>query len=95
MKEDEACGLCGMNGEIRNSYKLLVGNSGGKTSFGRCRLRYENNIDMDLREIWCDGGSCALEEWMQARNLLFHSPGLFKKSAFKKGEKYNKYYTKK
>jgi hypothetical protein len=31
MKEDEICGLCGMNEEIRNS--------GDKTPFGRCRLR--------------------------------------------------------
>jgi hypothetical protein len=39
MKEDEICGLCGMNGEIRNFYKLLVGNSGSKTPIGRCRRR--------------------------------------------------------
>jgi hypothetical protein len=38
-------------GEMRNAYKILFGKSEGKRRFGRPRLRWEDNIRMDLREI--------------------------------------------
>jgi hypothetical protein len=35
-------------GEIRNAYKILVGNSKGKRPLGRCSRRWDNNIRMNL-----------------------------------------------
>jgi len=39
--------LC--TGEIRNSYKILVGENERKKSRGGHRRRWEDNIEMDLR----------------------------------------------
>jgi hypothetical protein len=41
-------------GELSNAYKILVGNSEGKRPLGRTRHRWEDNIEMDLREIGWD-----------------------------------------
>jgi hypothetical protein len=38
-------------GEKRNAYKLLVGKPEGKRSLGRQRLRWVDNINMDLSEV--------------------------------------------
>jgi hypothetical protein len=38
--------------EIRNAYKYLVGNSEGERPLGRPKRKWENNIKMDLREMW-------------------------------------------
>jgi len=40
-------------GERRGVYRLLVGKSEGKRSLGRPRLRWEDNIVMDLQEVGC------------------------------------------
>ena len=37
-------------------HTVLVGTSEGKRSVGRPRLRWEDNIEMDLREVGCDAG---------------------------------------
>jgi hypothetical protein len=42
-------------GEKRNAYRILVGNPEGKKPLGRPRLRWVDNIKMDLREIGWDG----------------------------------------
>jgi hypothetical protein len=42
-------------GEKRNAYKILVGKSEGKRPLGRPRLRWEDNIKLDLREIGWSG----------------------------------------
>jgi hypothetical protein len=39
-------------GEMRNSYKMLVVRPEEKTSCRRPRRRWEDNIRMDLREMW-------------------------------------------
>ena len=39
---------------FRNAYKVLVGKSESKRPLGRPRLRCEDNIKMDLREVGCD-----------------------------------------
>jgi hypothetical protein len=39
-------------GEMRNSYKILVGKLEGNRPLGRPRHRWKGNIKMDLREIW-------------------------------------------
>jgi hypothetical protein len=38
-------------GELRNAYIILVGKPEGKTSLGRPKRRWEDNIIMYLREI--------------------------------------------
>ncbi|KAJ4447212.1 hypothetical protein ANN_09214 [Periplaneta americana] len=42
-------------GESRNAYRVLVGRPEGKSSLGRPRRRWEDNIKMDLREVGYDG----------------------------------------
>jgi hypothetical protein len=37
-------------GEKRNVYRILVGKPEGKRPLGRLRCRWEDNINMDLRE---------------------------------------------
>jgi hypothetical protein len=40
--------VCGINGEKRNVYRLLVGKPKGKKPLGRSRCRWVDNIIMDL-----------------------------------------------
>jgi len=47
-----ACGPCG--GEER-VYRVLVGKPGRKSPLGRPRLRWEDNIKMNLQEVICGG----------------------------------------
>jgi hypothetical protein len=42
-------------GEERKVYKVLVGKPEGKTPLGKQRLRWEDGIRMDLREIGLGG----------------------------------------
>jgi hypothetical protein len=42
-------------GEERVVYRVLVGRPEGKRSLGRPRLRWEDNIKLDLKEIGIDG----------------------------------------
>ena len=42
-------------GERRDVYRILVGKREGKTSLGRPRHRWEDNIEMDLQEMGCGG----------------------------------------
>jgi hypothetical protein len=41
--------------EGRGVYRVLIGRPEGKRPFRRPRCRWEDNIDMDLREIGIDG----------------------------------------
>jgi hypothetical protein len=41
--------------EMRNAYGILVGKPEGKRPMGRPRLRWVDNIKMDLGEIGWDG----------------------------------------
>ena len=47
-------------GEGRGVYRVLVGKPEGKRPLGRPRLRWEDNIRMDLREV-----GCGCVEWME------------------------------
>jgi hypothetical protein len=47
-------------GEGRGVYRVLVGRPEGKRSLGRPRRRWEDNINIDLREIEIDGAN-----WIQ------------------------------
>jgi hypothetical protein len=42
-------------GEGRGIYRILVGRPEGKRPLGRQRLKWDDSIKMDLREIWIDG----------------------------------------
>jgi hypothetical protein len=42
-------------GEMKNSYKILIGKPEGKRPLGRPRHRWDDNTIMDLREIVWDG----------------------------------------
>jgi len=41
-------GTCSVYGERRGVYRVLVGKPEGKRSLGRARLKWEDNIKMDL-----------------------------------------------
>ena len=41
--------------ERKGVYGVLVGNPEGKRPLGRPRLRWEDNIKMDLQEVRCEG----------------------------------------
>jgi len=45
-------------GEGRGVYRVLVGKPEGKRPLGRHRLRWEDNIKMDLQEVGCGGMDC-------------------------------------
>jgi hypothetical protein len=47
-------------GEGRGVYRVLVRKPEGRRPLGRTRLRWEDNIRMDLREV---GGGCV--DWME------------------------------
>ena len=46
-------------GEWRGVYRVMVGKPEGKTTLGRPRRRWEDNIKMDLQEM---GGGCG--DWI-------------------------------
>jgi hypothetical protein len=51
---------CGRHGEGRGVYKVLVGKPEGKRLLGRPKRRWEDNINIDFREIAIDGAN-----WIQ------------------------------
>ena len=59
-------------GERRGVYRVLVGKPEGKRTFGRPTPRWEDNINMDLREVGC-GGMDTIElaqDWERCRALV-------------------------
>jgi hypothetical protein len=61
-------GACRRSGEMRNTYKILVGKPEGKRPFGRPRRRWEYNIRTDLTWIGWDVVdwihlALALDQW--------------------------------
>jgi len=42
-------------GERRGVYRVLVGKTEGKKPLGRPWRRWEDNIEMDLQEVGCEG----------------------------------------
>ena len=47
-------------GERRGVYRVLVGKPEGKRPLGRPRLRWEDNIKMDLQEV-----RCGVMDWIE------------------------------
>jgi len=46
---------CSTYGKRRGVYRVLVGKPVRKRPLGRPRLRWEDNIKMDLQEVGCEG----------------------------------------
>jgi hypothetical protein len=42
-------------GEIKNTCKILVGRPNGRRPLGRMRHKWEDDIKIDVREIWFGG----------------------------------------
>jgi hypothetical protein len=60
--------------EMKNAYKILVGNPERKTPFRRPGRRWENNIRMDLREMgWkgVDWMHLAQKQYLKCDILLY------------------------
>jgi hypothetical protein len=55
IKEDEMGGRRRPHWEIKNVYRILLGTPEFERSLGRLRCRWEDNIKMDLMEIWFGG----------------------------------------
>jgi hypothetical protein len=64
-------------GEKRNAYRILVGKREGKGPLGRPIRRWEDNINMDLREIgwggmdWIDLAQDR-DQWRALVNTVIH-----------------------
>jgi len=50
-------------GEKRGVYNILVGKPERKRPLGRLRHRWEDNIKMDLQEVWC--GVWTRSRWLR------------------------------
>jgi hypothetical protein len=59
-------------GDSRGAYKVLMGRSEGRKPLGRLRNRWENNINMVLREVGRGGMDWIYltEDWYWLRALV-------------------------
>jgi hypothetical protein len=48
-------GACRTNGNRRGVYRVMVRKPEGKRPLGRARHRCEDNIEMDLQKLGCEG----------------------------------------
>ena len=48
-------GACSAYGEWRGVYRVLVGKPEGKRPLRRLRLRWKDNIELDLQVVGCGG----------------------------------------
>jgi hypothetical protein len=60
-------------GEARGIYRVLVGRSEGGRPLERPRRRWEDNINMDLREIGIDGANWIQLAWDRVQWQAFVS----------------------
>jgi hypothetical protein len=58
IKEDEVGRACNTRGAKRNAYRNLVGMSEGLRPLGRHRNRWEDDINIDLKQIGWDNLDC-------------------------------------
>ena len=58
--------------EGRSAYKILTGKLRGERPLGRARLRWEDNITMDLEEIGINAGNWvdSAQDWNYSRALV-------------------------
>jgi hypothetical protein len=61
---------------MRNAYKILVGKPEGKRSLGRYKLRWEDNIKMDLKKIefgvWIGFMTQDMDRWRAFVNTVMN-----------------------
>jgi len=50
-------GTCGTHRGGGDVYRVLLGKSEGKRPLGRPRLRWKDNVKLDLREMGTDGAN--------------------------------------
>jgi len=55
IEKNEMGGACSAYGGQERLYRVLVGKPEGKRPHGGSRLRWENNIKMDLLKVVCEG----------------------------------------
>ena len=81
IEKNKIGGVFSMYGERRCVYRVLVVKPEGKKTLGRPRLRWEDNIKMDLKEVGSDGMDWLdlaqdRDSWRTlvnvVMNLLFH-----------------------
>ena len=53
--ENEMGGACSAYGERKGIDRVLVGKPEGKKPLGRPRRKWEDNIEMDLQKVGCEG----------------------------------------
>ena len=59
VEKNKVGGACFAHGEGRGVQRVLVGKPEGKRPLGRPRLRWEDNIKMDIQEVGWGG------DWME------------------------------
>jgi hypothetical protein len=47
-------------GKMRNAYRILTWKPLGKQPLGNLRRKWDDDDDMELREVWCEEG-----RWME------------------------------
>jgi hypothetical protein len=52
IKKDKMGRVRSTCGDIRNAYKILIGNPKEKSPLGRTKSRWNDNIKMDFIETW-------------------------------------------
>ena len=59
-------------GERRGVYRVLVGKREGKRPPGRPRMRWEDNIKVDLQEVGCGGMGQDRDRWRALVNVVMN-----------------------
>jgi hypothetical protein len=54
-------------GYMRNAYKRLVGKTKGKNPLGRARRKWQDNMDMHIKGICCEGADGL--KWLRVRTI--------------------------
>jgi hypothetical protein len=55
IEKNEMGGTCSAYGERRGLYEILVWKREGKRPLGRPKLRWKNNVKIDIPEVGCGG----------------------------------------
>jgi hypothetical protein len=52
-------------GEMNNAYKILIGKPEWYGPVGRASCTWQNNINLNISEIWCDYADIFIWIWLQ------------------------------
>jgi hypothetical protein len=75
IEKNEMGGACSAYRKRRGKYRVLVGEPERKRPLGRPRNRWEDTIEMDLREVGCGGMDCIVldqdrDRWLALVNAV-------------------------